>query len=83
MDVKKKNVLLKIIFLFTLLYSSQNLLSQTSIREYDQELKTYGFNDPNPIPIFISNDKIYPYFSFDGYNLSSSYKKFKVIELEN
>ena len=83
MDVKKKNVLLKIIFLFTLLYSSQNLLSQTSIREYDQELKTYGFNDPNPIPIFISNDKIYPYFSFDGYNLSSSDKKFKVIELEN
>jgi len=83
MDVKKKTVLVKIIFLFILLYSSQNLLSQTSIKEYDQELKTYGFNDPNPIPIFISNDKIYPYFSFDGYNISSSDKKFKVIELEN
>ena len=83
MDVKKKTVLIKIIFLIILIAPTQNLLSQASIREYNQKLKTYDFNDPNPIPIFISNDKIYPYFSFDGYNVKPSDKSFKVIELEN
>mgnify|MGYP001182758950 CR=1 FL=1 len=80
---KKELVFKKIIYLFILLSTSQNLFSQTSIREYNQELKTYDFNDPNPIPMFISDPKIYPYFSFDGYDIKSSNKEYKVIELEN
>ncbi len=83
MDVKNMMVLKRIFCLFILLSASKNLLSQTSIKEYNQELKTYDFNDPSPIPIFVSNDKIYPYFSFDGYNIKSTNKLFKVIELEN
>ena len=83
MDINKKLVFKKIIYLFILLSSSQDLFSQASIREYNEKLKTYDFKDPNPIPIFISDTKIYPYFSFDGYDVNPSIKEFKVIELEN
>jgi tetratricopeptide (TPR) repeat protein len=83
MDINKKLVFKKIIYLFILLSSFQDLFSQASIREYNEKLKTYDFKDPNPIPIFISDTKIYPYFSFDGYDVNPSIKEFKVIELEN
>jgi len=59
-------------------YSQKSIIS-----EYSKELKTYNFSDPNPIPILTSNNKIYPYFTFDGYEKKSSKKKFNIIELEN
>ena len=72
--------LISIILLFII---PNNTKSQVSITESNKDLKTYDFSDPNPIPIFISNPKIYPYFTFDGYNIESKLKKFNVIELEN
>ena len=61
-----------------------NGYSQNSIiSEYSKELKLYNFSDPNPIPILTSNNKIYPYFTFDGYEKKSSKKNFNIIELEN
>ena len=73
----------RILSISLLFFFSNNLKSQVSIREFTEDLKTYEFSDPNPIPIFISNPKIYPYFTFDGYSIESKSKKFKVIELEN
>ncbi|MCB0687468.1 MAG: hypothetical protein KDC53_13125, partial [Saprospiraceae bacterium] len=34
---------------------------KANISEYKQELKTYAFSDPDPVPILVSNPKIYPY----------------------
>ena len=73
----------RILSILLFFFFSNNLKSQVSIREFTEDLKTYDFSDPNPIPIFISNPKIYPYFTFDGYSIESKSKKFKVIELEN
>ena len=50
-------------------YSQNSIIS-----EYSKELKLYNFSDPNPIPILTSNNKIYPYFTFDGYEKKSSKK---------
>ena len=59
----------RILSISILFFFSNNLKSQVSIREFTEDLKTYDFSDPNPIPIFISNPKIYPYFTFDGYSI--------------
>ena len=70
-------------YLLIILISINYLFSQSKIMEYDKSLLTYDFSDPNPIPILPKNPKIYPYFTFDGYDLNSEQKKFKIIELEN
>ena len=70
-------------YLLIILISINYLFSQSKIMEYDKSLLTYDFSDPNPIPILSKNPKIYPYFTFDGYDLNSEQKKFKIIELEN
>ena len=70
-------------YLLIILISINYLFSQSKIMEYDKSLITYDFSDPNPIPILSKNPKIYPYFTFDGYDLNSEQKKFKIIELEN
>ena len=69
--------------LLIILISINYLFSQSKIKKYDKSLLTYDFSDPNPIPILSKNPKIYPYFTFDGYDLNSKQKKFKIIELEN
>ncbi|SUZ90273.1 uncharacterized protein METZ01_LOCUS43127, partial [marine metagenome] len=69
---------------FCIYFSFYVSFSQNSIiSEYSKELNTYNFSDPNPIPILTKNGKIYPYFTFDGYQINSTKEKFKVIELEN
>jgi len=69
---------------FCIYFSFYISFSQSSIiSEYSKELNTYNFSDPNPIPILTKNTKIYPYFTFDGYQINSTKEKFKVIELEN
>ena len=63
-----------------LLILSSNLISQSTIREYNKVFTTYPFSDPNPIP---SAGRIYPYFRFDGFASNSVQKEWKVVELEN
>ena len=70
-------------YLLTILISVNYLFSQSKITEYDKSLLTYDFSDPNPIPILSKNPKIYPYFTFDGYDFNPGKKEFKIIELEN
>ena len=51
-----------------------------SMREYQAELITYPFSDPNPIP---SMGRIYPYFRFDGFTDVPEKRVWKVVDLEN
>ncbi len=51
-----------------------------TVREYQAELVTYPFSDPNPIPVV---GRIYPYFRFDGFTDVPVKKSWKVVDLEN
>ena len=59
------------------------LSQKASITEETQMLKTYPFDDPNPIPILKDNTKIYPYHKFEGYGHEGQNMPWKVITLEN
>lgn len=64
---------------------SEKIFAQgkATISEYKQELKTYGFDDPDPVPILVSNPKIYPYFRYEGYQHEGKMQEWKVVKLEN
>lgn len=46
-------------------------------------LQTYAFDDPDPIPILVSNPKIYPYFKYEGYTHDGQRQDWNVVHLEN
>lgn len=48
-----------------------------------QEIPTYPFSEPNPIPILAKDTRLYPYFSFEGYAHESTPRAWKVVTLEN
>lgn len=50
------------------------------IKEYQREILTYPFSDPNPIPDF---EKCYPFFRYDGFTDKPILKEWKIVELEN
>jgi tetratricopeptide (TPR) repeat protein len=57
-----------------------------SIEQKAKQIKTYPYSDPNPVPgLAINNDlfRFYPYFMWNGYTTKSTYKKWKVITLQN
>ena len=56
---------------------------KATIIEEKKQIPTYPYSDPNPIPILGDNDKIYPYFKFQGYSHKSELKEWKVVKLEN
>ena len=69
-----------------------SILLSLSVLSYAQEQKiseesvsypTYYFGDPNPLPAFIFNPKIYPYHKFQGYEFEKANKNLKVVTLEN
>lgn len=45
-----------------------------SIKEEILSLETYGFGEPNPVPISAENPKIFPYFKFEEYEHTSKSK---------
>lgn len=64
---------------------SEGIFAQNKaiISEYNQEFKTYGFDDPDPVPILVTNPKIYPYYKYEGYEHEGEMKEWKVVKLEN
>lgn len=54
-----------------------------NISEKMVKFPTYYFHDPNPLPSFIYNPKIYPYHQFQGYDFDKTDKNLKMITLEN
>jgi predicted Zn-dependent protease len=76
-----------IILLFLLqaafVYPRIVIAQEARITEEQKLLKTYPYSDPNPMPILISNPKIYPYFTFEGYSKEGKEMPWKVVKLEN
>lgn len=71
-----------VVLLFSGLYSSTTAQS-ISIKEEKLSLETYGFSEPNPVPILAENPKIFPYFKFERYEHTSKKQEWKVVTLEN
>ncbi|MGA0373214.1 MAG: DUF5107 domain-containing protein [Flavobacteriaceae bacterium] len=73
-----------IIFFITYLMLTYSMSAQEQkITEESVNYPTYFFGDPNPLPSFVFNPKIYPYHKFQGYEFQKSDKIFKKITLEN
>jgi tetratricopeptide (TPR) repeat protein len=56
------------------------------IKEGNEQILTYPYSDPNPVPVLAINSTVspyYPYFVFDGYTDKGLSKEWKVITLEN
>ncbi|SNY95486.1 DUF5107 domain-containing protein [Flagellimonas pacifica] len=66
-----------------LLVSLGVMAQKATVSEEIQQLDTYGFGTPNPVPILTENPKIFPYFKFEGYSHTSQKKGWKVVKLEN
>lgn len=75
---KNKILIILWVHLFAFSYSqqSENLKHKITI-------PTYSFGDPNPLPAFVYNPKIYPYYKFEGYQFEMENKIHDVIRLEN
>ncbi len=53
------------------------------ISEEVRSLETYPFSEPNAVPILTKDTRLYPYFSFEGYSLTSEPQDWNVVKLEN
>mgnify|MGYP006427665013 CR=1 FL=1 len=74
-------LLLIVLYLFPIEVS---LAQKSTVSEKLISIKTYDFDDPNPIATLASGKHhIYPYFQFDGYRLQPEQKEWKVVTLEN
>ena len=51
-----------------------------AVKEYLQSFPTYGFSDPNPMPLL---SPVYPYFRYDGFTDKPEQKQWKIVELQN
>lgn len=67
-----------------LVISTFNARSQkATIVESTLPLETYGFSNPNPVPLLLDKPHVYPYHSFDGYSHTKKKQDWKVVTLEN
>ncbi|MCL6294485.1 DUF5107 domain-containing protein [Jejuia spongiicola] len=65
------------------LFSNVAYAQTATIKEEIKTIKTYTFDEPNPLPILKENSKIYPYYKFEGYEHTAKNKEWKVVTLEN
>ncbi|WP_170110489.1 DUF5107 domain-containing protein [Flavilitoribacter nigricans] len=56
---------------------------RATISSEQTALTTYPFSDPDPVPILVSNPKIYPYFKYEGYTPGGQDQDWNVVHLEN
>jgi lipopolysaccharide biosynthesis regulator YciM len=77
--LRSSSLMLTLLFAFSYTHS----IAQEKITEENVAFPTYDFGDPNPLPAFVFNPKIYPYHKFQGYAFEKSNKKLKKITLEN
>lgn len=68
---------------FLLLMNIGMFAQKAFISQENRTLKTYPFNDPDPVPILTDNAKIYPYFKYEGYSHKAKNQDWKVVKLEN
>jgi len=67
-------------FLLIVIHSSL-FAQKATVKERIQEMSTYIFSDPDPVPN--PDNLFYPYFRFDGFTDNKENKKWKIVELEN
>ncbi|HSG06705.1 MAG TPA: DUF5107 domain-containing protein [Longimicrobiales bacterium] len=53
------------------------------ISEEVRSIRTYPFDEPNPVPILTRDARLYPYHSFEGYSTVAEPRDWKVVRLEN
>lgn len=70
----------KIIPFLTLIMVGTTVLAQT-VTVKDTVYTTYGFSDPNPIPLTSGN--VYPYHKYETFDFDSTQRIWKVVVLEN
>ena len=73
----------RLLLLIYLIGVTGSIAQEGKITERSVEFPTYFFGDPNPLPAFLFNPKIYPYHKFQGYEFEKSNRTFKKITLEN
>ena len=73
----------RLLLLIYLMGVTGSIAQESKITERSVEFPTYFFGDPNPLPAFLFNPKIYPYHKFQGYEFEKSNRTFKKITLEN
>jgi len=77
------------LFLVILLLAGCKAKRQASFSVKGENIITYPYSDPDPIPVFArsslwgSGSKIYPYFVFNGFSQESRPQEWTVIRLKN
>jgi len=71
------------IFLFFIGFTSLIYGQEAHLKERIESFPTYSFGDPNPLPAFLFNPKIYPYHKFQGYAFEKTNIPLKKITMEN
>ena len=70
-------------FCALLLLTSAVQAQSARVTEETRVLQTYTFSDPNPVPILIGDERLYPYHSFEGYAHDPVPRQWRVVRLEN
>lgn len=73
----------RLFFLFIIFSSFFSICAAqqpATVKEYLQSFPTYGFSDPNPMPLL---SPVYPYFRYDGFTDKPVQKQWKIVELSN
>ena len=81
--LNEKNPKIRIFYIVFLIFSSTLLAQENKITERTVDYPAYYFGDPNPLPSFVFNPKIYPYHKFQSYDFEKANKNFKIVTLEN
>mgnify|MGYP001223512264 CR=1 FL=1 len=71
------------ILLISFFFSTCSKNSSSKITEQQWSIKTYPFNNPDPIPILTKDARLYPYHSFSGYDSEGTAKEWEAIKMEN
>jgi len=53
------------------------------ITEARRTIETYPFSEPNPVPVLTSDERLYPYYTFEGYAQDREPREWTVVHLEN
>ena len=84
MSYTKQNKSIIILFFFVFLIAGNVFGQQAVIKEEQQVFRTYPFDDPNPVVTMAGRlERIYPYFSYNGYSRTGKDQAWKVVRLEN
>lgn len=77
----KRSFFLSVLLLLTFL--NKSFAQKATISQELRTIKTYAFDEANPVPILVENPKIYPYFKFEGYSHEGVEQEWEVVKLEN